>query len=146
MNLKEIFESILVESPLKNLDKEAIADIKAELEELWDEVRANPDEFKRAVKDKSDWPIDWQDIYKFAKTHIKELKENLSESYRVETNEYERSHGKKPRGVGNWIIKVNGKEYNPRPSMSLTQAVKTAVSMAHKEGNKKEVDVVVPQP
>jgi hypothetical protein len=78
---------------------------------------------------------------------IKQLFESLlTESYRIDNNEYMRSHNKKPRGIGNWFIKVNGKSYNPRPNMGISQAIQAAIKMAHEAGNKQTVDVVEPQP
>ena len=77
---------------------------------------------------------------------IKELFESLLvENIRVDTSAYKRSHGKEPRGSGRWIIKVNGKEYMI-PSTNYSHAIDLAIKQAHEEGNKKEVDVVEPQP
>jgi gas vesicle protein len=84
MNIKSIFESLLEEGSLKDLDREAVADVKAEIEELWDASHSDVDQFKKAVKEKKDWPVDWQDVYKFAKTHIKDLKEELSQTIKDE--------------------------------------------------------------
>lgn len=39
-----------------------------------------------------------------------EIKELLHESVRIETNQFVNSHGKKPRGTGNWLFGIGPKE------------------------------------
>lgn len=37
---------------------------------------------------------------------------------RINTTEYEFSHGKKPRGNGNWCIEINGAVYNMKGTIT----------------------------
>jgi len=71
--------------------------------------------------------------------NIQELfEEVIEESTTTNTREYEFSHGKKPKGSGNWWIKVNGKGYNPQPNMTLGKAKSAASKMARADGNWKK--------
>jgi len=61
----------------------------------------------------------------------------VKEAVRVETNRYERSHGKKPRGYGKWAFYFDDKGGEPiftPTSMSYTDAVKWAKGEAKKAG------------
>jgi len=68
---------------------------------------------------------------------IKTRKDFLNEAVRVETNRYERSHGKKPRGYGRWAFYFDDKGGEPiftPKAMSYTDAVKWAKEEAKKAG------------
>lgn len=52
---------------------------------------------------------------------------------RVETTQYEWSHGKRPRGFGFWMIKV-GEENKEYPHSTFSQAVKEAKRLAKEKG------------
>ncbi len=69
--------------------------------------------------------------------HIKTRNEFLNEAVRVETNRYERSHGKKPRGYGRWAFYFDDKGGEPiftPKAMSYSDAVKWAKGEAKKAG------------
>jgi hypothetical protein len=68
---------------------------------------------------------------------IKTRNEFLNEAVRVETNRYERSHGKKPRGYGQWAFYFDDKGGEPiftPKAMSYSDAVKWAKGEAKKAG------------
>jgi hypothetical protein len=68
---------------------------------------------------------------------IKTRNEFLNEAVRVETNRYERSHGKKPRGYGKWAFYFDDKGGEPiftPKAMSYSDAVKWAKGEAKKAG------------
>ena len=68
---------------------------------------------------------------------IKTRDQFINEAVRVETNRYERSHGKKPRGYGKWAFYFDDKGGEPiftPTSMSYTDAVKWAKGEAKKAG------------
>jgi len=71
--------------------------------------------------------------------HIKTIGKYLNEAVKVETNRYERSHGKKPRGYGKWAFYFDDRGgepiFTPTP-MSYTDAVKWAKGEAKKAGKK----------
>ena len=68
---------------------------------------------------------------------IRTRNEFLNEAVRVETNRYERSHGKKPRGYGQWAFYFDDKGGEPiftPKAMSYSDAVKWAKGEAKKAG------------
>lgn len=68
---------------------------------------------------------------------IKTRNEFLNEAVRVETNRYERSHGKKPRGYGQWAFYFDDRGGDPiftPKAMSYSDAVKWAKGEAKKAG------------
>ena len=68
---------------------------------------------------------------------IKTRNEFLNEAVRVETNRYERSHGKKPRGYGQWAFYFDDRGGEPiftPKAMSYSDAVKWAKGEAKKAG------------
>lgn len=68
---------------------------------------------------------------------IKTRNEFLNEAVRVETNRYERSHGKKPRGYGQWAFYFDDKGGEPiftPKAMSYSDAIKWAKGEAKKAG------------
>jgi len=69
--------------------------------------------------------------------HIKTIGEYLNEAVRVETNRYERSHGKKPRGYGRWAFYFDDRGGEPiftPKTMNYSDAVKWAKEEAKKAG------------
>src|SRR6056300_1226950 len=68
---------------------------------------------------------------------IRTRNEFLNEAVRVETNRYERSHGKKPRGYGQWAFYFDDRGGEPiftPKAMSYSDAVKWAKGEAKKAG------------
>lgn len=69
--------------------------------------------------------------------YIKSKSDFINESISVETNRYERSHGKKPRGTGQWAFyftSTGGEPIFVPKSMSYSDAVKWAKGEAKKAG------------
>ena len=68
---------------------------------------------------------------------MRKIQSELNEAVRVETNRYERSHGKKPRGYGQWAFYFDDRGgepiFTPKP-MSYSDAVKWAKGEAKKAG------------
>ena len=63
---------------------------------------------------------------------------------RVNTTEYQWTHGKTPRGRGNWLIGINGKVYETAWNSTVTEAVKQAAAQAKATGEKFFEVVVLP--
>jgi len=69
--------------------------------------------------------------------YIKNKDDFINEAVSVETNRYERSHGKKPRGTGQWAFyftSTGGEPIFVPKSMSYSDAVKWAKGEAKKAG------------
>ena len=69
--------------------------------------------------------------------YIKTKSDFINEAVSVETNRYERSHGKKPRGTGQWAFyftSTGGEPIFVPKSMSYSDAVKWAKGEAKKAG------------
>ena len=69
--------------------------------------------------------------------YIKSKDDFINEAVSVETNRYERSHGKKPRGTGQWAFyftSTGGEPIFVPKSMSYSDAVKWAKGEAKKAG------------
>jgi len=69
--------------------------------------------------------------------YIKTKDDFINEAVSVETNRYERSHGKKPRGTGQWAFyftSTGGEPIFVPKSMSYSDAVKWAKGEAKKAG------------
>jgi hypothetical protein len=69
--------------------------------------------------------------------YIKSKSDFINEAVSVETNRYERSHGKKPRGTGQWAFyftSTGGEPIFVPKSMSYSDAVKWAKGEAKKAG------------
>jgi hypothetical protein len=58
----------------------------------------------------------------------------------VNTNEYEFSHGRKPRGFGSWAFEVKGDVYWCKSSQTYTDAKREAMAEARRV-NAREVKV-----
>ncbi len=60
---------------------------------------------------------------------------------RTNTNEYERTHGRKPRGTGMWLFKIGNRETLFASTGTYTEAKKSATFTA-KHSGEKEITVM----
>jgi hypothetical protein len=58
------------------------------------------------------------------KNYYEGVSATMNEAIRFETGKFEASHGRKPKGAGNWAFTVNGKEVWVKGMKSYTDAKK----------------------